>query len=117
MRAVCWASRLRWLCCAEMAASAGGLPWEPKNWTRKYKAAKQLRKDLADGIIDHRSYKPALEQKKRLVYQSFPKARFSANMRNVVTDFEAVAPLGGDRINEWVENGKPPARVASNQGK
>ena len=90
---------------------------EPKNWNRNCEAAKQLRKDLADGIINHQSYKPALEQKKRLVYQSYPKSRFSANMRNVVTYFEAVAPLGGDRINEWVENGKPPTRSASNQGK
>ena len=90
---------------------------EPKNWTRNCEAAKQLRKDLADGIIEYKNYKPAMEQKKRIIYQSFPKARFSANMRNVVTDFEAVAPLGGDRIMEWVENGKPPTRAASNQGK
>ena len=36
---------------------------DPKNWTRSCEAAKQLRKDLAEGIIDPRNYKPALVQK------------------------------------------------------
>ena len=36
---------------------------EPKNWTRTCEAAKQLRKDLAEGIIDPWNYKPALVQK------------------------------------------------------
>ena len=90
---------------------------EPKNWSRSCEAAKQLRKDLAEDIIDPRSYKPALVQKTRDVYLAFPKSRFSSNMRNIVTDFEVVSQLGSEKIMEWVETGRPPSRPKSKEGK
>ena len=88
-----------------------------KYWTRTCEAAKQLRKDLAEGIIDPRSYKPALVQKKRDVYLTYPRSRFSSNMRNIVTDFEVVSQLGSEKILEWVETEKPPSRQKSKEGK
>ena len=90
---------------------------EPKIWNRSCEAAKQLRQDLAEGIIDPRSYKPAVVQKTRDVYLTYPRSRFSSNMRNIVTDFEVVSQLGSEKVMEWVESGKPPSRPKSKEGK
>ena len=75
---------------------------EPKNWTRTCEASKQLRKDLAEGIIDPRNYKPALVKKK-------PRRLFGlskVSVLNIVTSFAVVSQLGSEKMLVWVETGK-----------
>ena len=71
---------------------------EPKTWTRTCEGARQLRQDLANGIVKSKNAKPSLIQPTREVYLAYTKTRFAANLRNSIADFEAVSQLGEEVV-------------------
>ena len=83
---------------------------EPKNWSRSCEAAKQLRIDLVEGIIDPDDA-PKVVQSTRPVYMKVPKTKFAPNYRNLANDFVMMRQLNDEcAIKAWVEDGKPYVR-------
>ena len=87
---------------------------ETKTWSKTCEAAKQLRQDIADGVINVKAYKASNVQSMRTVYAPYPKTRFASNMRNIVTEYNIVAQLGEEAVQLWIPEGKMPA--GSNEG-
>ena len=85
---------------------------EPKTWSKNCEAAKQLRKDLADGKINPKDYKPKHVYQMRDVFSKYTLQRFGQNLKNVVTDYLSAISLGDDAVAYWLETGKVP--VGSN---
>ena len=80
---------------------------EPKNWSRSCDAAKQLRKDLYENIIDP-DEAPRKVQETRPLYKTVPKTKFAPNYRNLANDFVMMRELNDeDALKAWVEDGKP----------
>ena len=88
---------------------------ETKGWSKSCDAAKQLRQDIVDGVINVKSYKASNVQAMRPVYAPYPKTRFSSNLRNIVTEYNLVSQLGEDAVQQWLPEGKIPEGY--NEGK
>ena len=82
---------------------------ESKSWSKVCEAAKQLRKDLADGKINPKDYKPKHVYQMRDVFSKYTLQRFGQNLKNVVADYLSAISLGGDTVAYWIETGKVPA--------
>lgn len=81
----------------------------PKPWNKVSEAAKLLRKDLADGKINPKDYKPKHVYQMRDVFSEYTLQRFGQNLKNVVADYLSAISLGGDAVAHWLETGKVPA--------
>ena len=83
---------------------------EPKNWSRSCEAAKQLRIDLYENIIEPEDA-PKDVQGSRSVYKKVPKNKFAPNYRNLANDFIMMRQLNNEcAMKAWVEDGKPYVR-------
>jgi len=68
-------------------------------WDKHTEAAKQLRQDLVDSYIDIRSYKPKTFRAMRdLLFTQYPLHRFTNNLRNVVSSYQAAKALGEEAL-------------------
>ena len=79
-------------------------------WDRHTEAAKQLRQDLVDGYIDIRSYKPKTVRAMRdPLFTQYPLRRFTNNLRNVVSGYQAAKALGEEALQTWLKEGTIPS--------
>jgi hypothetical protein len=82
----------------------------PPDWNKTCEAAKQLRQDLVDGFIDARNYKPKTVHKMRApLFTQYSLHRFSNNLRNVVSGYQAAKALGEEALQTWLKEGAIPS--------
>jgi len=63
---------------------------DPPKWEKSCEAARQLRQDLVDGYIDVRTYKPkTVHTMRNPLFTQYPLHRFTNNLRNIVSDYQA----------------------------